>query len=150
MAWSAAANGPAEFFNRRWLDYAGLAADQVQNWNWTAAVHPDDLNALLDYWRTAIASSQSGETEARLRRFDGVHRWFLFRATPSFDEKGKVVKWYGTNTDIDDRKRAEQPLTIQNSRLQLLLKLTNQITTKLELREVTARDLRLYSRAHGL
>ena len=136
MAWSASADGAAQFFNRRWLDYAGLAADQVQNWNWTAAVHPDDLNALLDYWRTAIASSQSGETEARLRRFDGVHRWFLFRATPSFDEKGKVVKWYGTNTDIDDRKRAEQSLTIQNSRLQLLLKLTNQITTKLELREV--------------
>ena len=136
MAWSASADGAAQFFNRRWLDYAGLAADQVQNWGWTSAVHPDDLNALVDYWRTAIASSQSGEIEARLRRFDGVYRWFLFRATPSFDDKGKVAKWYGTNTDIDDRNKAEQALTIQNSRLQLLLKLTNQITTNLELREV--------------
>src|SRR5580658_1693631 len=136
MAWSASADGAAQFFNRRWLDYAGLAADQVQNWGWTAAVHPDDLNALVDYWRTAIASSQPGEIEARLRRFEGVYRWFLFRATPSFDDKGKVAKWYGTNTDIDDRKRAEQALLIQNNRLQLLLKLTNRITSKLDLREV--------------
>ena len=136
MAWSASADGAAQFFNRRWLEYASLAADQVQNWGWTAAVHPDDLNALVDYWRTAIASGQPGEIEARLRRFDGVYRWFLFRATPSFDDKGKVAKWYGTNTDIDDRKRAEQALTVQNNRLQLLLQLTNQITTNLELREV--------------
>jgi formate hydrogenlyase transcriptional activator len=136
MAWSASADGAAQFFNRRWLDYAGLAADQVQNWGWTAAVHADDLNALVDYWRTAIACSQPGESEARLRRFDGVYRWFLFRATPSFDDKGKVAKWYGTNTDIDDRKKAEQALTIQNSRLQLLLRVTNQITANLELRDV--------------
>jgi formate hydrogenlyase transcriptional activator len=136
MAWSASADGAAQFFNRRWLDYAGLTANQVQNWGWTAAVHPDDLNVLVDYWRAAIASSQSGEIEARLRRFDGVYRWFLFRATPSFDDKGRVTKWYGTNTDIDDRKRAEQSLTVQNNRLQLLLKLTHRITSKLDLREV--------------
>ena len=136
MAWSASADGAAQFFNRRWLDYAGLAAGQAQNWGWTAAVHPDDLNALVDYWRAVIATSQSGEIEARLRRFDGIYRWFLFRATPSFDDKGKVAKWYGTNTDIDDRKKAEQALTIQNSRLRLLLKLTNRVTSNLDLREV--------------
>ena len=110
MAWSAAADGTAEFFNRRWLDYAGLTADQVQGWGWTAAIHPDDLNVLLDYWRTTMALGQSGEIEARLRRFDGVYRWFLFRATPSFDENGRVVKWYGTNTDVEELKRAEQAL----------------------------------------
>src|SRR5579862_883818 len=68
MAWSAAADGTAEFFNRRWLDYAGLSADQVQGWGWTGAVHPDDLNGLTDYWRGVLASGQSGEIEARLRR----------------------------------------------------------------------------------
>ena len=61
MAWSAAADGAAEFFNRRWLDYAGLSADQVQGWGWTSAVHPDDLNRLADYWRGVLASGQSGE-----------------------------------------------------------------------------------------
>ena len=136
MAWSAAASGAAQFFNRRWLEYAGLTADQVENWGWTVAVHPDDLNALVDYWRTVVASGQSGEIEGRLRRFDGVYRWFLFRATPSYDDKGNVAKWYGTNTDIDDRKKAEHALTVQNSRLQLLLKVTSQITANLELRDV--------------
>ncbi len=110
MAWSAGADGTAEFFNGRWLAYAGLTADQAQGWGWTVAVHPDDLSVLVDYWRTVMASGQSGEIEARLRRFDGAYRWFLFRATPSLDNNGRVVKWYGTNTDIEERKKAEQAL----------------------------------------
>jgi PAS domain S-box-containing protein len=110
MAWSASADGAAQFFNRRWLDYAGLAADQVEDWGWTVVVHPDDLNVLVDYWRMLMTSGQSGEIEGRLRRFDGVYRWFLFRATPSVDETGRIVKWYGTNTDIEQRKTAEQAL----------------------------------------
>ena len=110
MAWSAAADGAAEFFNGRWLAYAGLTAEQAQSWGWTVAVHPDDLYVLVDYWRTLVASGQSGEIEGRLRRFDGVYRWFLFRATPSIDDAGRVVKWYGTNTDIEERKRVEQAL----------------------------------------
>jgi PAS domain S-box-containing protein len=110
MAWSAGADGAAEFFNGRWLAYAGLTADQAQGWGWTVAIHPDDLSVLVDYWQTVMASGQSGEIEARLRRFDGVYRWFLFRATPSLDDNGTVVKWYGTNTDIEERKRAEHAL----------------------------------------
>jgi PAS domain S-box-containing protein len=110
MAWSAAADGAAQFFNRRWLEYAGLTADQARGWGWTVAVHPDDLNPLMEYWRTIMASGQPGEVEARLRRFDGVYRCFLFRATASLDDNGRVVKWYGTNTDIEERKRAEQAL----------------------------------------
>jgi formate hydrogenlyase transcriptional activator len=136
MAWSAAADGAAEFFNRRWLDYAGLTADQAKGWGWTTAVHPDDFNALVEYWQGMLASGKPGEIEARLRRFDGVYRWFFFRATPAFDESGKAVKWFGTNTDIELRKKAEQILAVQNTRLQLLLKLTNQITSNLEFREV--------------
>jgi formate hydrogenlyase transcriptional activator len=136
MAWSAAPDGTAEFFNRRWLDYAGVTADQAQGWGWTTAVHPDDLKVLVEYWQGVLTSGKPGEIEGRLRRFDGVYRWFLFRATPAFDESGRVVKWYGTNTDIEQRKRAEQALEVQNARLQLLLKLTKQITSNLELREV--------------
>jgi formate hydrogenlyase transcriptional activator len=136
MAWSVGADGAAEFFNRRWLDYAGLSLDQVQGSGWTSAVHPNDLNRLLDYWRDVLASGQTAEIEVRLRRFDGVYRCFLFRATPSLDNRGKVVKWYGTNTDIEERKTAEQAVTIQNTWLQLLLKLTNRVTSNLELRPV--------------
>ena len=135
MAWSAATDGAAEFFNRRWLDYAGLSADQVHGWGWTSAIHPDDLSRLADYWRSILTSGEPGEFEARLRRFDGVYRWFLFRATPSLDH-GRVVKWYGTNTDIEARKTAEQAIVTQNSRLHLLLKLTQEITSNLEFREL--------------
>ena len=110
MAWSAAPDGSADFFNQRWLAYAGLTAGQAQGWGWTVAVHPDDLSALVDYWRKIMVSGQSGEVEARMRRFDGVYRWFLFRATASLDDNRRVVKWYGTNTDIEERKRAEQAL----------------------------------------
>ena len=109
MAWSAAPDGSADFFNKRWLAYAGLTADQAQGWGWTIAVHPDDLRILVEYWQTIMSSGRSGEIEARLRRFDGVYRWFLFRATPSFDD-GRVIKWYGTNTDIEERKRVEGAL----------------------------------------
>ena len=86
LAWSARPDGSAEFFNRRWLDYCGLSAEEASGWGWTSAVHPDDLNRLTDYWRSILASGESGEIEARLRRFDGVHRWFLFRASPLRDE----------------------------------------------------------------
>lgn len=110
LVWSARPDGSAEFLNRRWLDYAGLSAERAQNWGWTAAVHPDDLNRLVDYWRSILSSGQTGEIEAQLRRFDGQYRWFLFRASPLRDESEKIVRWYGTNTDIEDRKQAEERL----------------------------------------
>src|SRR5713101_477475 len=121
LAWSARPDGSAEFFNRRWLDYAGLSSEEASGWGWTSAVHADDLNRLADYWRSILGSGESGEIEARLRRFDGVYRWFLFRATPSFDNDGRVVKWFGTNTDIEDRKRAEDALRSNEESLRLVV-----------------------------
>jgi len=110
MVWSAAPDGSVDFFNPRWLDYTGLSPDQSRDWRWTAAIHPDDLRRLADAWQSILVSGELGETEARLRRFDGAYRWFLFRANPLRDESGKIVKWYGTNVDIEDRKRAEEEL----------------------------------------
>ena len=111
LAWSARPDGTAEFFNQHYLDYMGLSAEQAQGWGWTAAVHPDDLNGLAATWQTIMASGKLGEAEARLRRHDGEYRWFLFRANPLRDESGNIVKWYGVNTDIEDRKRAEEALS---------------------------------------
>src|SRR6266403_1771921 len=110
MVWSAAPDCSVDFFNPRWLDYTGLSPDQSRDWRWTAAIHPDDLSRLTDAWQSILVSGEPGETEARLRRFDGAYRWFLFRANPLRDESGKIVKWYGTNVDIEDRKRAEEEL----------------------------------------
>jgi PAS domain S-box-containing protein len=122
LAWSAQADGSADFFNQRWLDYTGLSADEARDWGWTAALHPDDLNGLVGYWRSVLASGEPAEMEARLRRFDGEYRWFLFRATPSFGNDGTVVKWFGTNTDIEDRKRAECLLAGENLVLEMTAK----------------------------
>jgi PAS domain S-box-containing protein len=110
MVWSAAPDGSVDFFNPRWLDYTGLSPDQSRDWRWTAAIHPDDLSRLTDSWQSILVRGESGETEARLRRFDGAYRWFMFRANPLRDESGNIVKWYGINLDIEDRKRAEEAL----------------------------------------
>ncbi len=110
MVWSAAPDGCVDFFNPCWLDYTDLSPDQSRDWRWTAAIHPDDLSRLTDAWQSIIVSGEPGETEARLRRFDGAYRWFLFRANPLRDASGNIVKWYGINLDIEDRKRAGEAL----------------------------------------
>jgi PAS domain S-box-containing protein len=110
LAWSARTDGNAEFFNQHYLDFIGLSTEQASGWGWTIAVHPDDVNALAATWQHIMASEAPGEAEARLRRYDGSYRWFLFRANPLRDETGAIVKWYGVNIDIEDRKRAEAEL----------------------------------------
>ena len=121
LAWSARPDGTAEFFNQHYLDYVGLSAEQAAGWGWTAAVHPDDLDGLAATWQTILASGKLGEAEARLRRNDGEYRWFLFRANPSRDESGNIVKWYGVNTDIEERKRAEEALGVSERYSRLIV-----------------------------
>src|SRR5581483_4809043 len=110
LAWSANVDGSADFLNRHYLEFTGLAGEQAKGWNWTVAIHPDDLTGLATTWQRILASERPGEAEARIRRFDGSYRWHLFRVNPFRDESGKIVKWYGTNLDIDDRKRGEEAL----------------------------------------
>ena len=110
LAWSCRPDGSAEFVNQRWVDYTGLSMEEAVGWGWQATIHPEDLGKTVETWLRLIASEEPGEEEARLRRFDGEYRWFLFRAVPVRDERGKVIRWYGTSTDIEDRKRAEEKL----------------------------------------
>ena len=110
LAWSALPSGRADFFNQHFLDFIGFSAEAASGWGWTAAVHPEDVNGLTATWQRILASEAPGEAEARLRRDDGTFRWFLFRTSPLRDEAGAIVKWYGVNTDIEDRKRAEAEL----------------------------------------
>src|SRR6185503_7834048 len=111
LAWSAGPDGGAEFLSQHYLNFVGLSAEEVANWGWTAVVHPDDVGGLAATWQRIMASQRPGEAEARLRRYDGTYRWFLLRANPLRDSTGAIVKWYGINTDIEDRKRAEESLT---------------------------------------
>jgi PAS domain S-box-containing protein len=107
LAWSAGADGSAEFFNQRWLDYTGLSPEEARGWGWKAAIHPEDVERIMERWRAILMTASPAELEGRLLRSDGVYRWFLFRATPSLDEFGRVAKWFGTNTDIEDRRRVK-------------------------------------------
>src|SRR6266851_2865169 len=120
LAWSARPDGSAELLNRRWLDYTGLSADEASDWGWAAALHTEDRDRLMDFWRHLLDSGKGGEMEARLRRYDGEYRWFLFRAEPVRDNHGNIFKWYGANTDIEDRKRAEALLAAEKRTLVMI------------------------------
>lgn len=110
LVWSARTDGSAEFFNQHYLDYVGLPVAQARDWGWSVAVHPDDLDGLVAVWQGAMDRGEPAVSEVRLRRRDGEYRWFLFRAHPLRDKKGRVVRWYGVNAEIDDNKRIEAKL----------------------------------------
>ena len=110
LVWGALPDGHIDYFNQRWREYTGLTLKQAGGWGWQVAIHPDDVAGLVESWRTLLASGEPGEMEARIRRFDGEYRWFSHRAAPLYDGAGKLVKWYGQTTDIDERKRAEERL----------------------------------------
>jgi PAS domain S-box-containing protein len=108
LVWSKSPDGSADFLNQRFREYTGLSVEKGLGWGWINAFHPEDR--LEEEWRAAFAAGEPFEKEARLRRVDGAYRWFLLRAVPLRDEVGNVVKWYGTTTDIEDRRRAEEAL----------------------------------------
>src|SRR5208337_3804185 len=101
-------NGDLDYFNQTWLTYAGLSLEDLQGWKWTAAIHPEDVAGIVEKWRTAVATGEPFEHEARVRRADGEYRWMFHHKVPLRDEPGNIVKWYGTSIDIEDRKRAEE------------------------------------------
>jgi PAS domain S-box-containing protein len=121
LAWSCLPDGTPEFLNQRWLDYTGMSTEQALDSGWKGAIHPEDLGNLMGAWERLLSSGEPGEVEARMRRFDGEYHWFLFRAEPVQGEQGEVVRWYGTNTDIEDRKRAEGILHESEKSLRLLV-----------------------------
>jgi PAS domain S-box-containing protein len=110
IVWRKLPDGSADFLNIRFLEYTGLSLEKGMGWGWMEAFHPDDR--LMEEWRAALAAGKPFEKEARLRRADGVWRWFQVRAVPLRDEHGNVVKWYGTTSDIDDLKKAEDRLRL--------------------------------------
>jgi PAS domain S-box-containing protein len=121
LVWTARPDGHIDFLNQRWCEYTGLSVDEAYGHGWQTAIHSEELPELLEHWRSIVASGEPGEMEARLRRFDGEYRWFLFRTCPLVDASGQVVKWCGVNTDIEDRRRAEEALRAVERRFRLII-----------------------------
>lgn len=132
MAWCNLPDGPNEFLNKQWHEYTGLSPEESHGWGWQAVFHPDDLPALMETWRELLVSGEPGEIEARLRRHDGVFRWFLIRVEPFRDETGKIIRWYGTSTDIEERKQADEKLRQEEMELRQIIDAIAQTVTVLD------------------
>jgi formate hydrogenlyase transcriptional activator len=110
LAWCNLPDGSNEFLNKRWHEYTGLSLEESHGWGWQTAIHPEDRAPLTEKWRGLLVIGEPGEIEARLRRHDGVFRWFLMRVEPLRDDTGKIVRWYGACTDIETLKQTEAKL----------------------------------------
>src|SRR5256714_11854986 len=111
-------DGYLDYFNRGWLDFLGKSLEEVCGWRWTESVHPEDVAGLVQKWHAALASGEPLEVEARVRRADGSYCALLHRNVPLHDEQGKIVKWFGSSIDIEDRKCAEEQLRRSAQELQ--------------------------------
>jgi PAS domain S-box-containing protein len=103
-------DGYLDYFNKRWLEYLGVTLDKVSGWNWTAFIHPEDVDGIMEMWRACLATGEIFEYETRVRRANGDYRWMFHRKVPVFDASGSIVKWYGSSLDIEERKTAEEAL----------------------------------------
>lgn len=116
------ASGAIEVLNKQVVDYFGKSLEELRQWKVSDTVHPDDRPRAIAVWRDRVAAGNPYEVELRLRRSDGVHRWFQIRSVPLRDDNGRIVRWYTVNTDIDDRKRAEVALRRSEKRLRRAIK----------------------------
>ena len=123
------AEGELEFVNQQCLDYFGMTLDKLKSWTTSDIVHPDDLSRVLAMWRRSIETGHPYDSEYRICRADGVYRWFHVRALPLRDTEGRIIRWYALHADIDEHKQAKD-------RLQLLLDVTNQVVSNLQLHDL--------------
>jgi len=115
--WSGPAHGTLDYCNERWRSYVGLGLQELQGDGWQSMLHPDDRERVLKAWHESVTMGTPYEQEERHRRVDGTYRWFLARGLPMRDAEGRIVRWYGTNTDIEDRKQAEEELRCLSGQL---------------------------------
>ncbi len=117
IVWETAPDGYHEYYNRQWYEYTGLTHEETQGDGWNRVFHPDDQSLAWEKWRRSLETGEPYEIEYRCRRHDGQYRWFLGRALPQRDADGRILRWFGTCTDIHDFKDAEVVLRDKEAKL---------------------------------
>ncbi len=134
LVWTTTPDGSPDYFNRRYIEYAGEGVDLKKAWQ--TIVHPDDLEHVLAHWSESLRTGEAYGVDSRLRRHDGVYRWFLIRGLPLRDKQGRIVKWFGTCTDVQDEKRAAE------EREQLLARTQEAVKTRDVFLAIAAHELK--------
>ncbi|WP_017716655.1 PAS domain-containing sensor histidine kinase [Kamptonema formosum] len=116
LVWSSLPDGYLDYCNQRWVDYTGMTLEQSESWGWQSILHPEDSERCFDLWTQALRTGEIYQIEYRLKRADGQYRWHLGRALPIRDREGQIVRWFGTCTDIDGQKRAEEERALSLAR----------------------------------
>ncbi len=121
IVWTALPDGTLDYMNPRWTDYTGLSMEEFLDQGQAVVVHPADFESVANSWSTSLINKEPFEHEFRMKRFDGVYRWQLGRGVPIISENGEVLKWFGTTTDIDDQKRAEERIAQSEAKFRRLV-----------------------------
>jgi PAS domain S-box-containing protein len=136
LAWSARPDGHIDFYNRPWYEYTGSTFEQMEGWGWKAAHSPEMVDAVLENWTRSLTTGEPFEMEFPLRRADGTFRWFLTRVRPLRDAEGRIARWFGTSTDIDEARRARA------EREQLVADLRKAVELRDEFLSIASHELR--------
>ncbi len=118
IIWTAKPNGNLDYYNKRWYDYTGMTFEESKDWGWKPVLHPDDLQDAIEQWTRAFTTGADYQVEYRFKRADGAYRWHLGRAFPLRNDKGEIVQWVGSCTDIHDHKMAQQALREAHANLE--------------------------------
>jgi PAS domain S-box-containing protein len=136
LVWTCLPDGRCDYLSRQWVEYTGRSEAEQLEYGWADQLHAEDRERVQAEWAEATARGDSFDVEFRIRRFDGVYRWFKTRAVPLRDAGGHIVKWLGSNTDFEDVKRSEERLRAQLAHLSLLDRITRAIGERQDLRSV--------------
>ncbi len=150
MIWTCTRDGYTDYLSRQWLDYTGRSEAQQLGKGWLEQVHPDDRIKVEMQWSLVVGTGDTFDMSYRIRRVDGVYRWFKTRAVPLRDPAGRILKWFGSNTDIEDFVNASNKVTVQLERMQLLDRITHAIGAHQEAHKVLEVVLRSLEQSLGI